>query len=308
MGRWRAAAIALAVGGVILAAGYAVPRIGRPGGAPEPTVAGPAGSLACPTALTAACRAVGDTLGVPVTVWTEGDPLPPGSAVLAAAADLPADAPRGRVVASSPLVLGVWSERAGVLATRCGAVDLACLGGVLGARWVDVGGPDEWGTVTVGIPDPARTGTGLAAWALLAGEATDPALDAGLRLVSETDGRLAADLVLFGPSRADAVVASEVSLAAQLANAIGRGGRIEIVYPPASPWIDYVAVASDGGAAGLVSRLDGPEAAAAMAGAGLRPAAGGTAGLPAELGEPGERLPLPDEAERATLMSRWENR
>lgn len=305
MGRWRVAAIALVVGGIVLAAGYVVPRLGS---SETTTGTEPAGtaSLACPAALETACRSVAEILGVPFLRWTEGDPVPETTVVLAAAADLPA--PGGEVVASSPLVVGVWSDRAGVLAARCGAADLPCVAGVLGSLWSDVGGPAEWGTVKVGIPDPNRSETGLLAWSVLAGVAADDAaLGRSLRLVSATDGRLTADLVVFGSSRADAVVASEAALAAQLANAVGRGGRLEIVYPEASPWVDYVASAEGREAVRLAERLAGPEAAVAMAAAGLRPVAGDATGLPDGLGAPGRRIPSPDETARATLMTRWED-
>lgn len=309
MGRWRVAAIALAVGGIILAAGYVVPRLGETSSETTPGTE-PAGtaSLACPAALETACRSVAENLGVPFLRWTEGAPVPEAAVVVAAAADLPDGAPGGEVVASSPLVVGVWSDRAGVLTARCGAADLPCIAGVLGGAWNEVGGPAEWGIVKVGIPDPTRSETGLFAWSVLAGVADDDAaLGRSLRLVSETDGRLTADLVLFGSSRADAVVATEAALASQLANAVGRGGRLEIVYPEASPWVDYVTSAEGRDAERLAGRLTSKEARAAMIAAGLRPADGDVAGLPDGLGVPGRRIPSPDEAARATLMTRWED-
>jgi hypothetical protein len=116
-----------------------------------------------------------------------------------------------------------------------------------------------------------------------------------------------ADLVAFGDSRADVVVTTEAAVMAQFQNAINRGGRFEIGYPASGPWIEYVAVGNGRGADGLIETLLSEDAGTRFTAAGLRPAAGVVGRLPEGMGTPGEKSAVPDDAERATLTSQWED-
>ncbi len=77
------------------------------------------------------------------------------------------DAP---VLSRSPLVMVAWADAAASLRSRCGGdPGWRCVGEVAGRPWSDVGtDPRPGGDVKIGLPDPARGGTGL----LLAGQAT----------------------------------------------------------------------------------------------------------------------------------------
>lgn len=88
-----------------------------------------------------------------------------------AAADGRAD-PFGNVsdtLGRSDLVLIVRSDRRPTLETVCGGrIDWVCLLQRAGARWGDLGGSDAWGTVRVGLDDPAGATTGRLALAQMA--------------------------------------------------------------------------------------------------------------------------------------------
>ncbi len=142
----------------------------------------------------------------------------------------------------------------------------------------------------------------------MAGDGTPEGLGDSLRLVAADDGRLMADMVLFGPSRADAAVTTEVAIASQLANAPGRGGRLVVTYPDPAPWVSYV-VAPGGGsdARRIAERLLEPEIAALLGPAGLRPPSGEPGELPEGLGQPGEPSPPLDDATRQSLLDSWQD-
>ncbi len=205
----------------------------------------------------------------------------------------------------SPIVIGAWLERSQVLQARCGDVDLGCLGSALGATWESLGGNDAWGDFKIGLADPSTSEAGMLAWSITEPIAGASDLRSSLRLVTTDDARLTSDLVLFGDSRADVVITTETAVFGQMQNAIGRGGRLEVFYPAASPWLDYVAVAAGFGSSGLLEDLQEPAIGQVFAGAGVRPVRGSVT-YPPELGTPGTKSTPPDQGTRATLLEAWE--
>ena len=73
-------------------------------------------------------------------------------------------------VAATPLVIGVWSDRAAVLSGRCATVDLRCLHDAAGETgWKAIGGQESWGQVKLTFADPFRMADGLLALVALSG-------------------------------------------------------------------------------------------------------------------------------------------
>jgi hypothetical protein len=65
-------------------------------------------------------------------------------------------------LARSPLVIAARNDRRAALTTACGGqLTWRCLGERAGSPWTDNGGQATWGSVKVGLPDPAVTATGL---------------------------------------------------------------------------------------------------------------------------------------------------
>ena len=306
MSGWRAAVVASIVGGLILLGGYLVPRLGGDDDGTSTTDEDISGlTLACAPALETACDEVAQALDVSSTTWNPGQALPSRYVLLAPSEDLADDMTAGPAIVQSPIVIGAWLDRSSILLARCGSVDIDCLGTVLGRQWEDLGGNDVWGDVKIGLADPARSEAGMLAWSLIQPASTRIALTQSLRLVADNDARLTTDLVLFGDSRADVVVTTEVAVASQFQNAIGRGGRLEIFYPTSSPWVEYVAVAEGFGSGRLVERLQQVEIGQIFATAGLRPTTGSFT-FPEPMGTPGTRSAAPDAATRGTLLTAWE--
>jgi hypothetical protein len=110
-------------------------------------------------------------------------------------------------------------------------------------------------------------------------------------------------MVQFGDSRADAALATEAAVAAQLDNVLGRGGRFEVFYPDPGRWVDYVAAGSGRDAEVVIETLQGAAAADTMAAAGLRPTLVSSAPLPEGLGQPGQRLETG--IDEAALIEAW---
>jgi hypothetical protein len=74
----------------------------------------------------------------------------------------------GQALGRSQIGLAVWPDRLAALAHACPpatpAIPWKCIGEVAGkGDWKSVGGPTEWGTIKIGIPDPVSSATGLAA-------------------------------------------------------------------------------------------------------------------------------------------------
>ena len=308
MSGWRAGLVAAAVGGLILAIGAIVHAVSGDGGSPGTTTTAAAGdvTLVCVPALEEVCADLGATLGAATRTFVPG--LDPGDdvVVLAPAGDLPAGM-SGAVVARSPIALAVWRERALVLAAGCGGtITPACLEGAYGREWGELGGNAAWAVFKVGLPNPTLSASGLEAWRLVAGAAGAPAgFEASLRVRASNDAALLLEVAQFGPSRADAVIATEVTIAGQLEN-VWDVGRLEVYYPDPGPWVEYVAAARGSAAARLAERLLAPEVQSRLPALGLRPASGEASGLPEGLGAPGQPLGPMADAERAALLAAWQ--
>jgi hypothetical protein len=139
--------------------------------------------VVCATELAEACRALPGATVLVEDAGTTADALRAGTLrddvdgwlVPAAWVDVVAsgDRPdalvgRGRLVASTPVVLAVDEARAGAVADLCpGAGLLRCVGSSAGAPWADLGGEARWGALRIGLP-PADTGTGLVVLAAIA--------------------------------------------------------------------------------------------------------------------------------------------
>jgi len=305
---WRAGIVAAAVGGLILIAGLIVHAVGGDDGGPGTTTSAAPGevTLACVPALEEVCADLAGILGTGVRPFRPGDAAAEGEIVIAPPGDLaemPADAP---LVASSPVAVAVWRDRAAVLTSACnGTVDKACLEEAYGEPWADLGGSTAWGDFTLGLADPTLSASAMEAWRWVVDSGgVPPGLDVSLRVRAAGDAALMLEVAQFGPSRADAVITTEVAIARQLEN-VWDVGRLEVFYPNPGPWVDYVAAARGSDAERMVERLLSAEIQARLPARGLRPAAGDAAGLPEGLGTPGQPLAPLDAAERDILLAAW---
>jgi hypothetical protein len=143
---------------------------------------GSGATVVCATELAEACRALPDATVLVEDAGTTADALRAGTLhgdvdgwlVPAAWVDVVASgAPealvgRGRLVATTPVVLAVDDARAGAVADLCpGPRLLHCVGSAAGTPWADLGGDQRWGPLRIGLP-PADTGTGLVVLAAVA--------------------------------------------------------------------------------------------------------------------------------------------
>ena len=113
-------------------------------------------------------------------------------------------------------------------------------------------------------------------------------LDASLRVRAADDAALMLEVAQFGPSRADAVITTEVAIAGQLVN-VWDVGRLEVYYPTPAP--GGLRGGGRGEAERLVERLLSAEIQGRLPALGLRPARGEVTGLPEGLGTPGQPSP-----------------
>jgi hypothetical protein len=303
----------LVVGAVILGVGFFVtrgPGQDTPGGSTTTTEAEIDSdvTLACVEAIAPACKGAAAVLGVAMTTWAPGSPVPERGVVVAPVGDLP-DGSSPTVVAESPIVIAFWRTRLDPLVLSCDeSVDAACVAGALGRQWSELNGAADWGPFKLGLADATAGEPALLAWSLLQPALGSADVAGGLRLRSGSDASLMKDMVLFGDSRADLVITTEVAVAGQFENALSRDGRIEVSYPSQGPWVEYGAIGEGRGNGRLIEELASQAVAEAFTAAGLRPAAGPAGELPEPLGEAGTKTPPPDDATRGTLISTWEDR
>jgi hypothetical protein len=295
--------VALALGGVILAIGWV---IGREDPAPGATTTAPVVeadlTLACTQTFSLVCAELAGRFGFAATSYTLGSEMAADTVVIGFAADLPAGA---STFARSPMAIAVWAEKAPRLEQVCGEVTPACLVEQAGTRWEDLGGSPGWGTLRLGLADPETGIADLEAWKLVAAERPTDGFRQYVPLTSQDDGGVMRDLVLFS-SRADAVVASEVAIASQLANARARAGRLDVFYPEPTPYLQVAAI-GDGRAAGsFIESLMDPEIQGLLGSLGLRPLTGEPVDLLEDLGQPGTEAALATESERPTLVASWD--
>lgn len=311
MSGWRAGLVAAAVGGLILIVGIIVHAVGGDDddASGTTTTAAPGDvTLACVPALEEVCADLAATLGVATRTYRPLDGPAEGTVVIAPPGDIP-DALGSVVVARSPVAIAVWRERAVLLAPACGGtITKACLEDAYGQEWADLGGDPAWALFKVGLADPTRSASAMEAWRLVVDSGGAPSgLDASLRVRAGDDAALMLEIAQFGPSRADAVITTEVAIAAQLQN-VWDVGRLEVYYPDPGPWVDYVAVARGGDAERLIERLLSDEAQARLPALGLRPGTDAAViGLPEGLGTPGQPFAPMDAAERDALLAAWQD-
>ncbi|HEY7565057.1 MAG TPA: hypothetical protein VIA81_09045, partial [Acidimicrobiia bacterium] len=165
MSGWRAGLIALALGGVILAIGWVMTNDSSP---TSTTVNGPVDAdltLACPTALSLACDGFAEALGAGRDDYRSGD-VPADTIVVNFTRDLPAGSEESPF-ARTPMAIAIWGERAVVLESACGGVDVACLVERAGNPWDELGGSESWGVLRLGLADPTEDVADLEAWRLI---------------------------------------------------------------------------------------------------------------------------------------------
>ncbi len=304
MSGWRAGLMAVALGGMVLAAGWASSRDQAPAPPGSTTIPQDADvTLACPLAYQLVCDGLAARLGTARGVYRQGTEIPGGTLVIAAAADLP-DGIGATHFARTPIAIAIWQERAPALQRAC-PIDITCLIAQAGTKWSDLGGPASWGNVTLGLADPAEGIADLEAWRLLVEAGVDSSLAGNVRLRAPDDGQLAADLVLF-PSRADAIITSEVAIASQLQNARQRAGRLAVFYPNPTPFVVVAAYGEGRSARNLAGQLIDEELQALLGSLGLRPLTGDPIDLLEGLGSPEDELAGVDSAQREGLVRAWD--
>lgn len=202
---------------------------------------------------------------------------------------------RSDVLATTPLVVVAFADRAAVLAGACGvevsAVDWTCIGEHAGSRWEDLGGDVRWGTVVPGHLAPTSA-TGLVATAGVIGARTGiPYSLNDLRDVGFTSwfGRVERAVASFrppggshlsamvtrGPSAANIAMVTEAELATRgLDTAFGR---LVVAVPQPLHEVAIVAVGTD---PGLVEDVTDAVSIEALADSGWRTSAAVPAGSP----------------------------
>lgn len=229
-------------------------------------------------------------------------------------------APIGR----SPLVIGIWKDRAAALGQVCpGELTWKCVGELAGREWVDAGGDPAWGRVKPAHADPSTTGEGL----LVIGQAAsnffgrtdlsidDYADDAFLDWFSrlEDSARIEQEspfeqMLVGGAALYDMVGTLEAEAGPQLARASrDRRDQVRLLYPApvATADVVYVPVVDADGADDLGDLLTGDDGRAALARAGWRvdgePRAEGIPDRP----ELPARDNLPDAGSLQALLETW---
>jgi hypothetical protein len=228
-------------------------------------------------------------------------------------------------IARSPLVIGIWKDRAAVLAPACedGRIAWRCVGEVAGRPWTALaGGQPAWGVVKPGHADPATSGEGL----LVIGQAAssyfgrsdltlDDYADDGFlewfgrleNAVRLTDAPFERMLV-GGAALYDLVGTTEAEAGPALARASrDRREQVDLLYPSpvATADVVYAPVTGADGADELRDLVTGDDGRAALARAGWRvdgePRAPGVRDVP--------RLPatdeLPDAGSLEALLDTW---
>lgn len=303
----RVLALVVAVGLVLGA--LAVRNRGEDGTDVGPgTGGGDALTVSCPTEWRALC---GDVLPDTDVVTAGADAIAAGltsgegTAVLPSAwADVVDDARaragrdplvRSDVLATTPLVVVAFADRAAVLADACGvelsALDWACIGEHAGSRWEDLGGDVRWGTVVPGHLAPTSA-TGLVATAGVIGARTGTPFSLNdLRDVgfSSWFGRVERAVASFrppggshmtamvtrGPSAANVAMVTEAELATRgLDTAFGS---LVVAVPQPLHEVALVAVGTD---RGLVEDVADAVSAEALVAAGWRTSDAAPAGSP----------------------------
>jgi hypothetical protein len=209
------------------------------------------------------------------TIWSPADTLALGlggndyetkHAVPLFAAEGQPDAAVPLVV--TPLVFVVWEDRATALLKAAGGqLTWKVIRDVVSSAqgWSAVGGKPEWGFAKLGHTDPTRSNSGLQALLSMSVEFTkrstgltmvevlDPKLQGWIQSIEKgvgkfelSTGTFMTDVLRFGPSRYDIAVVYESLAIAQIENAQGRWGNLQIQYPPTTFWSDHPAALMKG--------------------------------------------------------------
>jgi hypothetical protein len=219
-------------------------------------------------------------------------------------------------LATSPLVVVAWEDRAEILAEACGGeVSWRCVGERAGQPWDALGGPASWGPVAPAHPDADVSATGLltlahatASWFERTGYASNDFSEPGFgawfdqleRSITSfpTPPRTPLDEMLsMGPSTFDLTGSVE-----SVATSAIEGSRVEedlrVLYPSPMAVAEVVLAPTEGSSAGARLRdlLGSPAGAEALAAAGWQVAEPGTSPV-----DPG--LPRPGVLE--ALRERW---
>ncbi len=246
---------------------------------------GVAAVVVCPTELRGPCEAVAGDVEVAGSAADVADRLAAGEdtvALLPAAwADVVDDgrARRGQdalsrsaVVASTPLLLVAFEDRATVLAAACGTdvsvLGWGCVGEHVGQRWSDLGGDERWGDVRVGhLPPDTATGLQATAGVVAArtglpfalAELRDVAVASWFRQVeravtsfSPPGGSHLTGMVTRGPASANVATATEAELTRR--DRTTAFGALVVTAPEPLFTVELVVVGTDAGAVDAVAR------------------------------------------------------
>ena len=229
-------------------------------------------------------------------------------------------------IARSPLVIGIWKDRAAALSPECAdqQVTWKCIGDFAGRPWTTaLVGQASWGAVKPGHSDPSTTAEGL----LVIGQAAssyfgrtdlsiDDYADDGFlewfaRLENNVRVRAVSpfeEMLVGGAALIDMVGTAEAEAGPELARASrDRRDEVELLYPAPVATADVVYTPVEGapGADELQDLVTGDDGRAALARAGWR-----VDGEPHARGVPDTpRLPdrdnLPDAGSLQALLETW---
>jgi len=169
-----------------------------------------------------------------------------------------AEAPKSLLL--TPVVAVAWADRAGPLRRSSQPSIWAAFSRLAdpAGGWRSLGGDARWDPFALGRACPLETNAGLQALVLLAHgyyphkrrlavtDVTAPAFVAFMRsiqgAVDKADAAtvsLLDDMVRFGPSRYDVVVATESLALKAIHTSHGRFGELEIIYPEPTMWTSH---------------------------------------------------------------------
>jgi hypothetical protein len=228
-------------------------------------------------------------------------------------------------IARSPLVIGIWKDRAAALAPACEdrKISWRCIGELAGRAWTTLPeGQAAWGVVKPGHSDPATTGEGL----LVIGQAAssyfgrsdltldDYADDAFLEWFGRLENAVRLtespfeQMLVGGAALYDMVGTTEAEAGPELERASrDRREQVDLLYPSpvATADVVYAPVAGADGADDLRDIVTGDDGRAALARTGWR--VDGEDRAPGVRATP--RLPatdeLPDAGSLEALLDTW---
>jgi len=166
---------------------------------------------------------------------------------------------REESLALTPMVFVFWAERYNAFVGKYKTVNFDTISQALGEKggWDAIAAKPEWGLFKFGHTHPNKSSSGLSTLALMAydyqkknrGLTLKDILDPGFQSwmtntenatsgLSDSTGNMMRDMVLRGPSSYDALIVYEAVAIDYLANAEGRWGELQVVYPKRNFWND----------------------------------------------------------------------